>query len=373
MTIVARCRSCPGCRELDRRRLADRLEQRYPDRSTPLFLLRIYAPLASQNRAVRLLRRRKNTELEPGIYRLGVNAIAVLARSAAVLAALYKRTDPKARIERIRRTRGRRAWRPITAGLLVSRESYGAQRKRFYAAGLPPAHKERWTVEKLAVNTAYSRFTSPRAWSAGGLQLIPPAVFGLQRSLRRDLRRGVASATTPQEARRVLAMVFNGVRPLLHDAGVGRDTTQPTALHSTRLGNVLAGAVGARPVPPLTDSRSLAPKLWWARYASSGQLVGDGAAGDGDQAADRAPPGDPIVERLELDALKARDWNTLSNDERRRLQASLAQDVERQRVAAAERSTRGRAALEEALERLRQKMEGARKDGSDRKLRLRRL
>ena len=226
---VVRCGQCPGCLEFDRRRLADRLHVKYsPVPGTPfgksgaappasgnrlrtsvahLFVIRIWAPLADHAALSHKLHRRRGLELEPGFFRLGSRSFALLSREMTHIRAILRSLGLEHRIEAVRMRRRRRAWRVITAGVLVAREVYGEQVKRWYAPGLPPAAKQSWEVEKHAMEKPWHRTSGARARRSGSVVLVPPEVWRLRPTERRLLRREYASATSPEGVERVMGLV----------------------------------------------------------------------------------------------------------------------------------------------------------------------
>ena len=223
------CGECPGCLEFTRRRLADRLQAKYdhngslkakPERAgrsdpgvlegaptSALYTIRIWAPLADQARLTRQLHRRRGVELEPGFFRLGSRSFALLSREVTHIRAILRSLKLEHRIEPVRMSRRRRAWRVITAGVLVAREVYGAQVKRWYVPGLPPAEKQSWEVEKHAMEMPWRRASGARARRSGNVVLVPPEVWRLRPTERRLLRREYASATSPEGVERVMGLV----------------------------------------------------------------------------------------------------------------------------------------------------------------------
>ena len=206
-THIVRCGDCPGCIELDRRRLADRLVARYPERDRSFWVVRIYASIARHAKLSRLLHRRVGLALEPGFARLGVSSFAVIAQSKAPIAAALRDLGLPHRAERVQLSRGRRAWRRLTAGLLVSRERYGEQVKRWYFPGLPPAPREKFEVVSKPYKRGYARASSPRAWTASKVILVPPAVWSLRRADRRRVREALRNAPDPESASVVIDLV----------------------------------------------------------------------------------------------------------------------------------------------------------------------
>lgn len=226
---IVRCGECPGCLEFERRRLADRLSQKYSGGNaqgaarstisstvtassatmsvTPLFIIRIYAPLKEHARICHSLHRRRIFQLEPGMYRLGTQSFALLARAPATLRRVLKRLGLESRVEPVRLQRRRRAWRTLTAGLTVARSAYGEQVKRWYARGLPPAERQKWEVDKHAMQKPWNRGSGARARSGRRIILVPPELWRLRRSDRRHLRGVLANAGTPEAVSQLMGMV----------------------------------------------------------------------------------------------------------------------------------------------------------------------
>ena len=231
---VIPCRECPGCLEFERSRLAERLHAKYGayyeqlsliprptassgrGRTRPaqvrLFVVRIWAPIELHASIAHRLHRRRGLQLVPGWARLGASSFAIIARSANPPREALCGLGLKFRIEPLRLRRGRRAWRPVTAGLLVAREVYGEQRNRFYFPGLPPADRQKWEVQKVAKYQSYDRARSPRAWKSGGVVLVPPDVWRLSRTDRRSLRGKLMRAADPEGVRKVMGLVADALR-----------------------------------------------------------------------------------------------------------------------------------------------------------------
>lgn len=230
---VIRCGECPGCLEFDRRRLADRLCARYraklrkgdtgpkiaipgrepsADQQVPLlFIVRIYAPLADHARLSHSLHRRPGLELEPGYFRLGTTSFGLIARSRDLLHKVLRRLGLEFRTEPVRLSRGRRAWRGLTAGILVARDAYGEQVKRWYARGLPRAEREEWEVERRAMQKPWNRAGGARARNSGRVVLVPPEVWKLRRADRRSLRELYATAHTPEAVSRLAGLLADAL------------------------------------------------------------------------------------------------------------------------------------------------------------------
>lgn len=231
---VIRCGECPGCLEFERRRLAERLHAKYgatdgEPRSTTAFpdakvgshhrgdrsrlsIVRIFAPIELHASMSHALHRRRGIEFEPGFYRLGATSFALIARATAPPRAWLKRSGLKYRIEPVRLRRGRRAWRPLTAGLMVAREIYGEQRNRYYARGLPKTERLKWEVRTIDQYASYSRYRSPRADIGRKLVLMPPEVWRLSRTDRRSLRGRLLRASDPEGVAKVMGLIADTLR-----------------------------------------------------------------------------------------------------------------------------------------------------------------
>lgn len=265
---VVPCGECPGCLELQRMRLAERLHQKYsstershrgassgralrtapglPPSPRPLFVVRIWAPREvpdplgivrkpaskkqptqwadNHSRLAHKLHRRRGLELEPGMWRLGATSFALLSRDKVSPGMVLRSLGLKHRIEPLRLSRGRRAWRVLTAGLTVAREVYGEQINRWYARGLPKVEREKWEVQKLGKYQSYSRTRSPRAWTGSKLVLVPPEVWQLRRADRRSLRGLLTRASDPEGVKRVMQLVagvLGGGAGTYGGAGIG--------------------------------------------------------------------------------------------------------------------------------------------------------
>ena len=230
---VIPCRECPGCLEFERSRLAERLHAKYGNHSpgrggqprarsegsarfrlspaNHLFVVRIWAPIELHASMAHRLHRRRGLQLEPGMWRLGSNSFALIAREPNPSRVVLRAMGLRHRIEPLRLRRGRRAWRPLTAGLLVAREVYGEQRNRFYARGLPPADRQKWEVQKVAKYESYDRARSPRAFKSGGVVLVPPDVWRLCRTDRRALRGLLSRQSDPEGVRKVMGLVADTI------------------------------------------------------------------------------------------------------------------------------------------------------------------
>ncbi len=143
---VIRCGWCGGCREFDRRRLAKRLVAHYREFDGDLWLV-IPCALSFQSNLCARLHRNRLVEFDPGFYRLGASEVALVVRGAKPNVHRVRALERAgAKVFKVQRSRGERGWRPLTVGILRSRDEYGEQTKRFYHRGLPKAERERWSV-----------------------------------------------------------------------------------------------------------------------------------------------------------------------------------------------------------------------------------
>ena len=313
---IVRCGECPGCLEFERRRLADRLcakygahgEQLTPDEHTrrrgadgkiattrrrarrpphenrapgtaargqargELFIVRIYAALQQHARLSHMLHRRRGVRLEPGFYRLGATSFVVLCTVREQLLAVLRDLGLQSRVERVKFSRGRRAWRSVTAGIAVSRESYGEQTKRWYARGLPAADRQKWEVVKIGKYLPYDRWRAPRAWKSDNLVLVPPEVWRLRRVDRVALRKQMSLAATPELAAAIAQVV-------------AAQSSQSPALASAKSQSDRPQAAPSKRLPPLVEvggyvSSGQSQGEFWAAPLSDDDLAKPGASGD---------------------------------------------------------------------------------------------
>jgi len=355
---VIRCGECPGCLEFERRRLADRLSAKYPSAGgvrvatagtatakspagtveprAQLYIVRIWAPLSRHTEISHKLHRRVGLDLEPGMYRLGASSFAVLSRERARLPLVLRAAGVQFRIEPVRFRRRRRAWRVLTAGLMVAREVYGEQVKRWYARGLPAANRERWNVLKLKEYKAHDRATGPRAWTRGKLVLVPPEVWTLRRNDRRSLRALLNRAPDPESVHKVMAVVSQVV--------AARDL-QSSVLASGR------GKLTAAQVREWYDRR----KSSQAEPGSAASVLPDlhpSSGGEGYVSSEH-PQGELMPKVLTDEALME-----LGPSGRPRWEERQASDEARIARSNEERKQHNRKALAEALESLRKKVTG---------------
>lgn len=228
-TAIVPCGECAGCLEFYRRRLADRLKRKYQDGSASgaarsasatttsaggagsvrsiLYLIQIFAPLEYHAALSRKLHRRRGVELEPGFLRLGATSFAVLSRVKSRPPLRLHGVVLETRTEAILLSRGRRAWRSATAGMLRERTEWGAQVKRWYIRGLPRAEKLDWTVDTQGGAKDYIKDGSPRAWKGNNIVLVPPDFWKLSRAERCAIRTDFGRKFSPEGYARVIEIV----------------------------------------------------------------------------------------------------------------------------------------------------------------------
>ncbi len=229
------CGECDGCLERIRRALADRLKAKYQSHgsagtnstenarglnatagvtcSCALWMIRIWHPKELQVELSAQLHRRRGLELEPGFFRLGTDSFAILARSRFLLPEVLRRIGLRHRVEPVRLSRGRRAWRKLTGGILVARAVYGEQVKRWYMRGLPDVDKMRWDVVKKAMQKPWRRRTGARVRTGKKIILVPPAIWSMDGDRFHEYREAAAAASSPEQAianRRRLAEIVAG-------------------------------------------------------------------------------------------------------------------------------------------------------------------
>ena len=267
--VPLRCRDCPGCFELDRRRLAARLQAHYQDHTGELWRARIRAPREEHSRLSRNLHRRSSLALEPGLFRCGPGAFQVLGRDEKALRAALAELGRPHRVWRVRLGRGRATWSAVTAGLVVSRQQYGEQTKRWYVAGLKPLEKLTWSIDRIPYEKGYDRRRSPRAWTDDGRALYPPEFWAFQKRDRRTVRNMYAHASDPESVEAVLQVVATVAaslpspinqpeRPLL-----SRDVVVAHYAEMRRRRQAVSDAARA------ATENKLAPHSGEGRYASS--------------------------------------------------------------------------------------------------------
>jgi hypothetical protein len=259
---VIRCGWCPGCLELDRRRLADRLQARYSTVEGNLWLIVLESPLHSQARDLKRLRRTVGSSGFSGMYRLGTNHVAAIAAgSRPAVPATTIRRGLRVTVRAVKRSRGRRAWNEITRGILIARDEWGQWIKRFYHRGLPAREHDRWNV--VTSGGIRKRHAATGIGVRGrrdDVSLFPPLAWLPPRLVR---RRGPIERRTrgPVHLSGTLANLIERLGPTgstaVTDAGVGiiqrrlnTGSSAPSPLHSPLIAAGVARPSGTGSVIP---------------------------------------------------------------------------------------------------------------------------
>ena len=189
---VIRCRRCPGCMELDRRELADRLVLTFNKEVVDIWVGLLEVGLEVAPRAASQFGRIMSGAKFWGWCRIGASRIAVIVagRKPPVLARLLS-IGRLVSLSRVRRTRKRRAWSTVTAGILYSRSVYGEQTNRWYMRGLKRVPR----AKRVGLWRGRARQKNPElrqgvAGVRGGLMLCPPESYRPPRLLKRAPRGG---------------------------------------------------------------------------------------------------------------------------------------------------------------------------------------
>lgn len=260
---VIRCGWCPGCRELDRQRLARRLVELYKEFAGDIWIAIAPARLSRHGAIATAIHRSRRLKFEPATYRLGADHVAFIAKGdrpalfdsrSRVLRSL------KWRVVRLKRSRGRRAWAIVTAGILINREEYGEWRNRFYHRGLKPLERDReWQFSASfapGLSAAAGRNRGVRAFAAGVSTHFPEAI-ALPHLLNR--RRRALRASDAASVNQIVASIFEraaGGASLLTPRRAKRAASSTVAeFRDAR--SMPASAPAVERVPPRSAERSL--------------------------------------------------------------------------------------------------------------------
>jgi hypothetical protein len=146
--VILRCGWCPGCKEFDRQRLARRLIALYGKTQEHLWQIEIECTLKLQSALVARIRRTGTLPANSGFYRLGPTGVALIVRgNPTAIVARLTRLGVFYRLLPMSSPKRARTWRRITRGMLAARDAWGEQINRYYHRGLPPAERERWTIQ----------------------------------------------------------------------------------------------------------------------------------------------------------------------------------------------------------------------------------
>jgi hypothetical protein len=206
---VARCRWCPGCLQLDSQRRAEQLVEHFKEFDGEIWLIIVRASYRNHGSVADSLYRSRKVSVERAFYRLGTDHLAFIAKGAKPRPPKMRGRATQVRVVRLKRSRGRRAWAIVTAGILVKREEYGSWRNRFYHRGIKPLPAERqWQFSARfapGLSAAASRNRGVRAFAAGRSIHFPEAI-ALPR-LKNRARRQVRAADA-QNVDAILASIF---------------------------------------------------------------------------------------------------------------------------------------------------------------------
>ena len=201
---IIRCRQCPGCLELDRRKLADRLEATFKEEVDNLWVVMVEVNAVEVARFAASLSRISSLWRTWGWCRIGANRIAiVVAGRKPNLRASRLCDGRKVSLLRVLRSRGRRAWRELTAGILYSRAVYGENANRWYIRGLKRVPRtKRVGVWRGRVKLTHPEMGRGVAGTRAGVSIHAPEAYRPPRLLKRAAHNrgrfaGVGSSPEP--------------------------------------------------------------------------------------------------------------------------------------------------------------------------------
>jgi hypothetical protein len=284
-----RCRDCAGCREYERRELCIQLDTYFAAYGGDLWLIVVEAESEDQGHIRARLSRMKSLRDSMGFYRLGSKAFAfIVAGKQPHSRVLRTQTRLSVHIVKVRRSRGKRAWNPLTWGMLVPRVEYGPNLNRFYHRGLPRVERNKWNVRKRGGMRARNPWVGRGAIAVrgdvalyrGDAATLPPLRKRNTPLVRRSSHLASAGAV-------LLGMMDHNYEPV-PERGLPVNRRQPQAgvpSSVTGFRNAPASqAEGPRVAPPFAQGRGLLPPAPTAaqkpdvnsingrRYASSLQL-----------------------------------------------------------------------------------------------------
>jgi hypothetical protein len=268
-THVLPCRKCHNCLEYYRRCFCDRLMLRYPDRSARLFLVRIDWPIELAAELSRKLHRRVGLELERGFIRIGAESFGLLVREPAPLRALLSALKIKFSCWRVQLKRKRRAWREVSAGLVVARAAYGSNLNRWYMPGLPKLPREPWEIQRHAMQKPWRKWTGARTRNGQRCILVPPELWRLSIPDRRRYRDQFHAATTPEAVSQLIDRMRSAIAANSRDLNYSKPAARPSDIADAREYRrryLLAQAAGA---PSNSGSGSSPPNLFRGSYTTS--------------------------------------------------------------------------------------------------------
>lgn len=184
---IIRCRECPGCLELDRRLLADRLMATFCEEVRSIWVVMVEASMEMAARICLSLRRTLKWSRVWGWCRIGGSHIAIVVAGQKPFVPVVRLWHGlKVSLIRVSKTRKRRAWRGVTAGILYSRSVYGENVNRWYIRNLKNVER----VKRVAVWRGSGRSSHPEmlAGVAGvraGVSIHPPEAYRPPRLVKR--------------------------------------------------------------------------------------------------------------------------------------------------------------------------------------------
>ncbi len=264
---ILRCRKCPGCLELDRRELADRLELTFKKEVRDIWVVMVPCTPGERCSIVGSISRILGSSSRWGWTRIGTSRIAIVAacqkprlRASRVL------RGRRVSFHRVSRTRRRRAWRLVTAGMLYSRDVYGANLNRWYIRGLRRLERaKRVGVWRGGVRRTHPEMGPGVAGARGGVGLHQPEAYRPPRLLSRA-RAGAGRFAGVHSTCEPIGEVLAGLPVLIAGARLANTRLSPAggagASNSLNCG-------GAKRVP--LESRDTSTLLR-GRYSTSAAL-----------------------------------------------------------------------------------------------------
>ena len=261
---IIRCRKCPGCLELDRRMLADRLVATFIEEVLDIWVLLVESNLAQAPWLASTISRISSVQRCWGWCRIGATRIAVIVagRKPNVRASRVLRGRSVC-LHRVRKARGRRAWALVTAGVLYSRDVYGENVNRWYIRGLKIVPRDkRVGVWRGRVRATHPQMRPGVAGVSGELSLHPAEAYRPPRLIKRAAHArgrfaGVRGVAEP------IGQVLAGLPALIAGARLANSQLSPAG-KAGRAGILDFG--GAKRVPLSQEPESIPLTR---RYSSS--------------------------------------------------------------------------------------------------------
>jgi hypothetical protein len=142
------CRVCENCRRWQRLQLRRRLKKGFGSCQEKLWTLQVECSPSSVGRVLRSIRRTMTPSCWQGFVRSGTDGVVIIVAGARpTLSAKIIGQIGSWCVKRVKDSKRLRAWRVATAGLLVSRDSFGENVNRYYIRGLPKLDRELMQIE----------------------------------------------------------------------------------------------------------------------------------------------------------------------------------------------------------------------------------